>query len=1132
MTKFLNIRIVVLFAAIVATLSSVSMAQVTTSEIVGSVSDQAGAAVSGATVTAVHEPSGTRYSATTNSEGRFGIPGMRVGGPYTVTITSSGFAEQKREGLTLSLGNAATVDVTLGVAGASAEVTVTSDQTFSELRTGASTSVSREVINRVPTINRSINDFTKLSPQYSGGPFGGSFAGQDNRLNNITVDGASFNNSFGLGGQPGDRTGISPISLDAIEEFQVNVAPYDVRQGNFVGAGVNTVTRSGNNDYAGSVYYIWRKPGIMGKDAGDTVINRGTFDYRTWGFRVGGPMPFFNFGDGADDKWYTSGRDKLFFFFSYENEKLQQPGSTLRANTGGQTAGGSTSRVLASDLNALSSYLNTNFGYETGPYQDYNNDTIGKKYLFRGDYNLDVKNKVNFRYIHLDSNNDVLMSTSSSLGFGRSRTATNGGMHFQNSNYKIFENIRSLVGEWTSMFTDTVSNSLIVGYTKQDESRGSFGELFPFVDILQGGSTYISFGFEPFTPNNELRYNSFQVQDNLTLYRGNHTMTFGGTYERYKSENVFFPGSQSAYVYNSLADFYADANGFIANPNRTTSPVSLRRFQVRWLNIPGLDKPVQPLEVDYFGVYGQDVWKLRDNFSLTYGLRMDVPFFGETGFANAQANSLTFRDETGASVSYQTEALPDPKILWSPRVGFNWSPLKSGRVQVRGGTGVFTGRPAYVWVSNQIGNNGVLTGFEETNNTSQRPWNPDINRYKPPVVTGSPAEVYELSLTDADFRFPQLWRSNIATDVKIPLGFVAGTEFLYNRDLNGIYYINANLSTPTRFTGADPRPGWTGADQCPTTPGGFNSGLQNNRIHCAVQNAIVLKNQNVGRSWNLAFSIEKPFWNGLYGKAAYAFGEAKNTVDPGSIAAGSWNGNQHAGDPNNPGIGFSSSSQRHRIFGILSYEKEYFKFGKTAVSMFYETRNWGNGSYVFGGDINGDGGTSNDLIYIPRDASEMNFGNVTSSTGTVLFTAAQQAAAWEAFISQDEYLSKHRGEYAQRGAAFLPFVTKVDFSLAQDVFFRTGSRVHRFQIRGDILNFTNLLNKNWGTGTQFTNLQPLLPTSTSSTATCRPGSAVTTAVAYCLRSGGGSLIAPVSYSPTAGFGDVWRLQLGVRYTFD
>ena len=821
-------------------------------------------------------------------------------------------------------------------------------------------------------------------------------------------------------------------------------------------------------------------------------------------------MPFLRFGDDGGPP-FTSGKDKLFFFFSFEDEKLSQPGTGLTARQEGQTPGGSISRVLQSDLDNLSNYLRSNFGYETGPYQGYNNGTKARKYLFRGDYNLNDNNKLSLRYIHLDSDTDNLLSTSSSLGFGRSR-AFNGSMHFQNSNYKIFENIRSYVGEWTSMFTPSIANSLIIGYTKQDESRGSFGELFPFVDILEGNSTYISFGFEPFTPNNELRYNSFQIQDNLTFYRGRHTLTFGGSYEHYESENVFFPGSQSAYVYNSLADFYADANGYLANPNRTNSPVTLRRFQVRYANIPGLDKPTQPLEVDYFGVYGQDVWKVRDNLTFTYGLRMDVPFFGETGYTNPQANAFTFRDDTGAAVQYRTEQLPDPNLLWSPRFGFNWSPWDSGRLQVRGGTGIFTGRPAYVWISNQIGNNGILTGFERIENTDERPWNPDINRYKPTTVSGEPAANYELSLTDPGFRFPQLWRSNIAADVKLPTGLIGGVEFLYNRDVNGLYYINANLAAPTTaFSGPDNRPRWTGADQCPTV-----SGTQNNRINCIIDNAVVLKNQSIGRAWNLAFTLERPFWKGLYAKGAYTYGESKNTVDPGSIAFGSWNGNPHTGDPNNPGLGYSSSSPGHRVFGLFSYEKEYFSFGKTTVSAFWETRNWGNGSYTIGGDLNGDGGTGNDLMYIPNNASELIF------VQNGAFTPAQQTAAFEAFIQANPYLREHRGEYAERNAAFLPFVTKVDFSLAQEVFFKTGRRIHRFQVRGDVINFTNLLNNDWGIGRQFNSLQPLQPAGVSGDGQPQ----------YRFRVIGGQMLSPTAYLPTSGFGDVWRLQLSLRYIFD
>ncbi len=1106
-----------MLAAVFAVVASVSItAQVTTGEIVGRVVDGQNQPLSGVTVEATHVPSGTVYTAVTNESGRYALPGMRVGGPYTVKATFVGFSDQTRNDLQINLGTAATVNFNMSSA-INEVVTVTNDEIFSEVRTGSSTSINNDTVQSLPPINRTIGDFTRLSPQAGGG---GTFAGQDNRLNNITVDGSYFNNSFGLAGQPGERTGVSPISLDSIEEFQVNVAPYDVRQGNFVGAGVNTVTRSGTNQYNGSVYYLFRRPNLVGKEAGNNTFNPGNFKFRNWGFRVGGPMPFLNFGETGKDSdyrpYFISGKNKLFFFLSYENEELTEPGTTFRANNGGETVGGNVTRVLKSDLDTLSTYLRTNFNYETGPYQDYDHETPAKKWLVRTDYNINDRNRLTLRYIHLDSATDVLLSNSSSLGFGTRRTNTN-GLNFQNSNYKILENIRSFVGEWTSSFSSTMANSLIVGYTKQDESRDSRGAFFPMVDILNSGSVYTTFGFEPFTPNNELRYESFQIQDNMTFYRGSHTFSAGFSFENYKSENVFFPGSQSVYVYNSLNDFYADANGYLANPNRTTSPVTLRRFQVRWSNIPGLEKPVQPLKVNYVGLYGQDNWKIWDNFSLTYGLRIDVPFFGDTGFTNAQVDGFNFRDENGNTVKYSTSTLPGRNLLYSPRVGINWSPLKSGRVQVRGGSGIFTARPAYVWISNQIGNNGVLTGFEQVDNGTNRPFHPNPNRYKPTTVTGAPASSYELALTDQSFRFPQIWRSSLAMDVKIPFGLVAGAEFMNSMDVNGIYYINANLTPAnTSFTGVDNRPRWT------TT----------NRINSVVTSAVVLKNQSVGKSWNLAFTLERPFKNGLYVKGAYAYGESKNTVDPGSIAFGSWSGNPHSNNPNDPGVGYSAGSVGHRTFGTVSYRKEYFKFGATSLSMFIENRSAGNGSYVFSGDLNGDGGTANDLIYIPKDVSEMNFGNITTSTGTITVTAAQQAAAWDAFINQDPYLSKNRGKYAVRGAAFRPHFTRADFSVAQDLFFKLKGTTQKFQVRFDILNFGNMLNKNWGVGQAFTSTSPLITTSTSGTATCRVGSAVASAPSYCLRTTSGTNLINSSYTPTAGVTDVYRIQIGLRYIFN
>ncbi|HEY8551263.1 MAG TPA: carboxypeptidase regulatory-like domain-containing protein [Vicinamibacterales bacterium] len=1087
--------VLAIFMAMAGPAAPAAAQGVTTGSLTGIVVDSQSQPVAGANVIAIHTPSGTSYETTTRSDGRFAIPSMRVGGPYVVTVAYGGtgraFEPATREDVTINLGVATDLEITVQTIAVAEAVTVTaqSDPIFSSNRTGAATAVTRDDLAKLPNVSNRLESFVRLTPQSSGM----SFAGQDSRLNNITVDGSYFNNSFGLGNTPGDRTGVAPISPEVIEQIQVSVAPFDVRQGNFVGAGVNTVTRSGTNQFHGSIYRQWRDDSMVGTEAKGLAVNPGTFEFANTGGWASGPIV----------------RNKAFFFVNFEDESLVQPGTTFRANAGGEPVGGSVTRVLASDLQAISSLLSSQFGYDTGPYENYDHETPARRFLIKGDYNFNSTNKLSVRYTHLDSNTDVLASNSSSLGFGNRRTSTL-ALNFQNSNYQILENIRSGIGEWNSVIGDSMANSLIAGYTYQDESRASRGTFFPFVDILDAGTTYTSFGFEPFTPNNELRYKTFQLQNNFTKFANRHTFTFGGSFERYESENVFFPGAQSVYVYNSLEDFFTDVADLAANPNRTVSPVTLRRFQVRWSNIPGMEKPLQPLKVTYAGAYAQDEWRPTNNLKLTLGIRFDVPSFAETGFANADADALTFRDEHGNPVQYSTAKLPDANILWSPRLGFNWSPLASGNTQVRGGTGVFTGRPAYVWISNQIGNTGVLTGFEQLENTRLRPFNPNPDAYKPTNVTGEPASSYELALTEPDFKFPQLWRTNIGVDQRLPFGMTGTVEFLYNRDVNGIYYINANLAPPdSAFTGVDSRPRWTSSAA--------------SRIHEHVANAIVLKNQNVGRSWNFATSLVKNFRDGFV-KGAYSYGEAENTVDPGSIAFGSWNNNQHAGDPNNPGLGYAISSPGHRVFLAASYGREYFGFGRTTVSIFWEARTNGNTSYTYAGDLNGDGGSSNDLIYIPRDVSEMNFQTFTSGGRT--FTAEEQAAAWNTYIEQDEYLRKHRGEYAKRGAVFLPMVKRLDLSVAQDLFKDFFGQRNLFQFRVDILNFGNLLNSNWGVGQRLISNQPLVvPTAAQGGPADTQGRAQ-----YRLRVINNELMTR-SLETTAGLDDVYRIQLSVRYLF-
>jgi len=1084
---------------------------VTTASITGVVRDAQGGVVPGATVVAVHQPSGTSYEGVSQADGRFFIPGMRVGGPYKVTASLSGFTPESKDNIALSLGVAQDVDFSLQVAAVAetVEVVGTADPVFASSRTGAATAISRDEIADLPTITGRINDITRLTPQARGN----SFSGQDERQNNITVDGSYFNNAFGLGeGQPGGRTGVAPISLESIEQVQVSVAPYDVRQGNFIGAAVNTVTRSGTNALSASVYHRFRNQDYVGTEARGLAVNPGTFTFKNTGVYGGGPIV----------------KNRLFVFGNYENEKDTRPLHTFVANNGSQPVGGSVTRVLASDLDALSSYLKQNFKYDTGPYQNIPAETPAKRYLLRTDYNMNTNNKVNFRYSQLDSSAAKNLSGSSSVGLGRGTFGTS-FLNFASSNYAQLENIKSGIGEWNSVLGSSISESLIVGYTTNNEDRGPI-QLFPFVDILApDGTAYASLGSEPFTPSNALQYQTFQVKDDFTKFTAKHSWTVGGTMQRYHQVNVFAPLLQSAYVYNSLQDFYTDANGFLANPNRTTSPVTLRRFQVRYNNIPGQTEPVQPMKVYYSGGYAQDEFRPRTNMTITGGVRFDVPNFASKGFPNPNADALVFRDERGNSVQYSSGHLPDPKVLWSPRVALNWDVAGQQKTQVRVGTGVFTGPPLYVWISNQIGNTGVLTGFEQLDNITNRPFNPNTETYKPRTLTGAPAASYELDITDNSFKFPQVWRTNLAVDRRLPGGITSTTEYIYNHDINGIYYINANLPAPsTAFTGSDTRPRYTAS-----------------RIYNAAPNVltatIVMKNQSVGRSWNISETLSKTLYHGLSLTGSYSYGDSKNTIDPGSTAFSSWQLNQTPNDPNNPGLGRSKSAQGHRVFIQSSYTRSYFGFGATTVSAFWEAKPALNGvsysstaSYVFAGDMNGDGAAGNDLIYIPRNTSEMNFVDIPATATTRAFTAAEQTAAFEAYIQQDKYLSKHRGQYAERGGIFYPIAKRMDLSIVQDVFHDIGGKRNAGQFRIDFTNFGNLLNHNWGVSQRL-----VVPTTQAEGAQLltNPGVDAQGRATYRLAIANGQLVTKTFqpntnlFSDTRG-SDVYQFMLSFRYSFN
>lgn len=1114
MSRFVCRVVPILALALCASLgqaAGVAAQGVTTASVAGIVNDAQGQAVPGVTIEAVHVPSGSTYSTVTRGDGRFTIPGMRVGGPYQVTATLPGFQTQIQSNVNLSLGVTADVNFVLSIANVQETVTVeaTTDPVFSSQRTGAATAVAREEIATLPTVSGRISDITRLTPQASGT----SFAGQDNRLNNITVDGSFFNNSFGLGGQPGDRTGVAPISLESLEQVQVSIAPFDVRQGGFIGAAINSVTRSGTNQFRGSFYHRMRDDSFVGTDAAGATVNPGSFTFRDTGFWASGPII----------------RNRLFVFGNYESELSESPVNTLVANRGGEPVGGSTSRVLASDLETLSSYLRSNFGYETGGYEGLMDRTPVKRYLVRTDFNLTNTNKISFRYNQLDSSSDNAPSTSTSAGFGRSFVPS-GGLFFQRSMYSILENIKSGIGEWTSLIGSSMSNNLIVGYTSNDESRGDIGPIFPYIDIHSGvpatgnpsaSTSYISFGAEAFTVQNQLRYKTFQIQDTFTKFGNRHTMTFGVSMQRYNAENVFWSCCpQSNYTYRSLDDFYTDMNDYLANPNRITSPVSLARFKVRYSNVPDLDQPMQALKVWYSGAYAQDEWRPRRNLTVTAGVRADVSVFEDTAYQNAKADALTFRDPAGNPVQFQTGEMPESTILWSPRVAANWDIGGRQQTQLRVGTGVFTGPPLYVWISNQLGNTGVLIGEIQVDNTRAFPFDPDPSTYKPANVTGEGANSFELNVTDQNFKFPQVWRSNVGVDQRLPWGMTGTLEFLHTKDINGYAYYNANLPAPqSSLAGVDTRPRWT-------------ANRINNTLPNVITNAFVLTNQNEGNSWNIAASVVKTTASGLSFRGAYSYGEAKNTIDPGSTASSSFSNNQHTGDPNNPGVGWSGGTMGPRAYLQASYSKEYFDFGATTISAFWEARpsqqNFTTrGSYVYNGDINGDGGSINDLIYVPRDASEMNFRPFTSGGRT--FTVAEQIAALEAYIAQDPYLKNRRGQYAERGGLPMPVASRIDLSIMQQVFGRIGGKRNSGEIRLDITNFGNLLNSSWGVGDQTVvansgaNSIPLLAGASVD--------AATGAVVYQMPVVNNELVTS-TFRKSAFLSDTYSMLLSFRYTFN
>lgn len=1084
-----------------------ALAQVTTSSLNGVVRDANGQALPGATVRATHEPSGTLYGTTTNVEGRFFLPNVRVGGPYTVVVSYVGYQEQKYSGINLKLGEPFTLNAALQESQTElTEIVVTSERTIDVDKVGAATNLNSRQFATMPTISRSLTDFTRFTPQANGN----SFAGRDGRFNNIQVDGANLNNNFGLSNDPLPGGGNSPISLDSYEEVSVNIAPFDVRQSGFTGAGINAVTKSGTNTFKGTAYTFWRNQNYLGTNVGSNDISNQIVDSKNniYGFSLGGPII----------------KNKLFFFVNTELEKGNRPGIAFSPDGG--SGNGVVSSTPVDSLQKFSNHLRDTYGYETGPFDNFPNfGSENRKLLVKIDYNISQDHKLTFKYSSFNSTNDQqLNGTSVPNGGGFNVTGqanalsrltvnrfSNQSMSFANSNYGFEDKVNTGTLELNSNFGSKISNQFLATITKVETVRTFGGGIFPTIDIFDGvtGNNYMTAGMDPFTNNNQVINDVLTFTNNFTYYANKHTITAGLTYEYQRVGNMFMAASNSHYIYNSLDDFINDrAPVYFAYTYSLTDEPEVFSAD---------------LKIGQFGIYAQDEFNPSDRLKLTIGIRADKPIYLEDPLENPAASALTFYDEDGNTTNYSTGVWPKGKILLSPRVGFKYEASEDRSLVLRGGTGLFTGRIPFVWLTNMPTNSGMYqfgarlrnSNAGEAADLANITFSPNPDEYASlfPTTAGGSAPG-NLVFMSEDFNFPQIFRTNIAADKKLGNGLTVSAELLFSKDINAVRMYNANFKPNTNGTvveGGLSRPRY------------LSSADRNENSN--ISNAIVLANTNKGYSTALTFQVTKTFDKGLYGSLAYTFTKAEEvTANPGSQAASVWNGNPNVGTSNAIELASSQYAVPHRVVGNVSYRYEYAKYFASTLSLFYEGSQSGNFSYVVNGDLNGDGNGSTDLMYIPRDASEMNFEEYTATVGgnPVTFTVADQEAAFEEFIENSKYLSKHRGEFAERNAALLPWYNRWDLRFLQDIFIETGKNNmrHTLQLSVDILNVANFVNKNWGIQQIRRTNNPLVYRSVDGN----------NAPLYRYQQIGGELVTE-PFQDLISPASTWSMQIGLRYIF-
>jgi hypothetical protein len=997
-----NKFLLLVFMAIIMAMPNAYSQGVTTSSISGKVIDNDGEAIPMANVVVVHTPSGTQYGTTSMDDGGFQIRNMRVGGPYSVFVSFVGYDNAEETGIYLQLNKTFNVDITLKASAtelAEVEILSRKEGELSAEQTGAMTNINSRQIQSLPSISRSSADLTRLTPQSDGNSFGG----RNNLYNNFSLDGSIFNNSFGLDyATPGGQADAQPVSLDAIEQIQVSLAPFDVREGGFTGAGVNAVTKSGTNEFKASIYTFLRNEKMIGtKIAGHDAPNL-DFNTSQSGLSFGGPII----------------KNKLFFFINAEAERRDQLAHGFIARNTTNSSDPNVTSVPEADIIAVQQHLINEWGYDPGAYQGYNHETYNNKFLAKLDWNIAKNHNLTLRYNMLDAWKDILPHPEAIIGRG----PTSFRLPFENSSYTINNKIHSVVGELNSIFSSKIANKVLVGYTMFRDTRDPHSAPFPVIDIFDAnGNLAITAGSEMFSTHNLLDQDVFQFTDNLTVYLGKHTITAGVNVEIFKFNNSF------NLFYYPWHMFFGGVNEFLA----TTSADMDFNAEVT----ASQQKAFAMSEVDVaqVGVYFQDEFDVTDKLKLTFGLRVDGPMYLNSIYESAatreSANFEGFVDENGNPVTVDPSIWPSSRLMWSPRFGFNYDAKGDNSLRFRGGTGIFTGRIPFVWLGNQSSNPGIFPGY-----------------------------TFQVNATSEDFHFPQVWKSNLAIDWKMENGWFASAEGIYGKDINAVVHRNYNMGTPSETL--------RGTGDSREIFGGFNEvniySSSPNSIGFLDAGAIVMDNVAEGYQYSLTGKVQKTFEFGLTADLAYTYQESKDyTSIPAEIAADAFQRNPVVGNPNFPQLSWSRYGLKHRFISSWMYQKSYKSMTST-FAMFIEAGQGDRYSYTYAGDLNQDGIINNDLLYVPGHSNDIHFGTVVNGVGVTAPNAAEQWAALNAFIEQDPYLSTRRGMYTERNGASLPWFAQWDFRFMQDFHFNVKGKRNTIQLSLDVMNIGNMITSAWG----------------------------------------------------------------------